>query len=192
MGAGDSPDRRTVDRAVRGDPVAVEEVLRAIRPGIVRYCRARLGAGAGYLEADDVAQVVCVAVYQSLPRYQDQGVPFTAWLYRIAARKVVDAQRNAVRYARAAPIDVPRDVPDQAPGPEQQVESLDLTLRMSKLLAHLPDIQREIIVLRVAVGLQAEEVGAVLGMTAAAVRTAQSRALATLRTLAPAFLEVPE
>jgi RNA polymerase sigma factor (sigma-70 family) len=132
-------DRRTVDRAVRGKPVAVEEVLRAIRPGSLQCCRARLG-GAGYLEADDVAQVLCVVVYQSLPRYQDQGVPFTAWLYRIAARKVVDAQRTAMRYVRAAPIDVPRDVPDQAPGPEQQVEFLDLTLRMYKLLDHLPDI----------------------------------------------------
>jgi RNA polymerase sigma-70 factor (ECF subfamily) len=52
------------------------------------------------------------------------------------------------------------------------------------LLRHLPDNQRELVVLRVAVGLSSEEVGEVLGMSAAAVRVAQSRALARLRTLA--------
>jgi RNA polymerase sigma-70 factor (ECF subfamily) len=60
------------------------------------------------------------------------------------------------------------------------------------LLRHLSDLHREIIVLRVAVGLSAEEVGTMLGMSAGAVRVAQSRALAQLRTVAPTmFDEVP-
>jgi len=47
------------------------------------------------------------------------------------------------------------------------------------------------VLLRVAVGLSADEVGAVVGMSAAAVRVTQSRALAKLRTLAAdSFREV--
>ena len=52
------------------------------------------------------------------------------------------------------------------------------------LLDLLPPAQRELLVLRVAVGLSAEETGAVLDMTAGAVRVAQHRALARLRVLA--------
>lgn len=63
---------------------------------------------------------------------------------------------------------------------------------LGQLLQHLPDTQREIVVLRVAVGLSADEVGHTLNMTSVAVRVAQSRALARLRTLAAeVFNETP-
>ena len=105
---------------------------------------------------------------------------------------MADAQRAAIRDRAVTPVDTLVDRPDAAPGPEQQAIATDLARRLSRLLAHLSDTPREIIVLRVAVGLSAEEVGAVLGMSAAAVRVAQSRALARLRILARnTFDEVP-
>ncbi|MEU1688434.1 RNA polymerase sigma factor ShbA [Micromonospora sp. NPDC005707] len=179
-----------VRRAAAGDPAAVEELLVGVRPGLVRYCRARLGrVGGAYTTADDVAQEVCVAVLRALPRYREQGVPFAAFVYGIAAHKVADAQRSAVRDAAVSPTDTPVDRPDAAPGPEQQAVASDLARRLSALLDRLPDAQREIILLRVAAGLSAEEVGGIVGMSAAAVRMAQSRALARLRTLAGGSLD---
>ncbi|MFC0032250.1 RNA polymerase sigma factor ShbA [Micromonospora chaiyaphumensis] len=179
-----------VRRAAAGDPAAVEELLVGVRPGLVRYCRARLGrVGGAYTTADDVAQEVCVAVLRALPRYRDQGAPFAAFVYGIAAHKVADAQRSAVRDAAVTPTDAPVDRPDATPGPEQQAVASDLARRLSALLDRLPDAQREIILLRVAVGLSAEEVGGIVGMSAAAVRMAQSRALARLRTLAGGSLD---
>ncbi|NES27589.1 sigma-70 family RNA polymerase sigma factor [Micromonospora terminaliae] len=179
-----------VRRAAAGDPAAVEELLVGVRPGLVRYCRARLGrVGGAYTTADDVAQEVCVAVLRALPRYRDQGAPFAAFVYGIAAHKVADAQRSAVRDAAVTPTDAPVDRPDAAPGPEQQAVASDLARRLSALLDRLPDAQREIILLRVAAGLSAEEVGGIVGMSAAAVRMAQSRALARLRTLAGGSLD---
>ncbi|MEU9690166.1 sigma factor-like helix-turn-helix DNA-binding protein, partial [Amycolatopsis japonica] len=53
--------------------------------------------------------------------------------------------------------------------------------RMSQLLRVLPDKQREIVVLRVVVGLSAEETAEAVGSTPGAVRVAQHRALARLR-----------
>jgi len=174
-----------VSRAVRRDPAATAALLTALRPGLVRYCRARLGPVSGaYATADDVAQEVCLAVLRALPGYRDQGLPFTAFAYRIAANKVADAQRAAVRAATATPPDALPDQADGTPGPEQQALSADLARRLSALLARLPETQRDIVVLRVAAGLSADEVAAIVGMTAAAVRVAQSRALARLRTLA--------
>ncbi|MCW3842015.1 RNA polymerase sigma factor ShbA [Micromonospora yasonensis] len=183
-------DPELVRNAVQGDRTAMAALLTEVHPGLVRYCRARLGrVGGAYTTADDVAQEVCLAVLRSLNRYRDQGVPFAAFVYGIAAHKVADAQRAAVRDAAVTPTDAPLERPDAAPGPEQQAVSTDLARRLSALLDRLPDAQREIILLRVAVGLSADEVGAIVGMTAAAVRMAQSRALARLRTLADGSLD---
>jgi RNA polymerase sigma-70 factor (ECF subfamily) len=172
-------------RAVAGDHAATAALLGTVRPGVVRYCRARLGRFDGACGlADDVAQEVCLAVLAALPRYTDQGRPFAAFVYTIASKKVADAQRAAIRRRRVMLTDDLPDWPDPVAGPEEQAVSADLGRRLSRLLAHLSDTHREIIVLRVAVGLGAEEVGEVLGMTAAAVRVAQCRALNRLRILA--------
>jgi RNA polymerase sigma-70 factor (ECF subfamily) len=174
-----------VSLAAGGDPDAVAELIGQIRPGVVRYCRAHLGRlGGRYTTADDVAQEVCIAVLGSLPRYRDEGRPFASFVYGIAAHKVVDAQRAAARHMVVTPTEMTIEHADAAPGPEQQALSLDTTRRLSELLGHLSELQREIVVLRVAVGLSAEEVGSAVGMTAAAVRVAQSRALSRLRSLA--------
>lgn len=182
-----------VSRAARSDPVATAALLARLRPGIVRYCRAHLGrVGGGYTTADDVAQEVCLAMLRALPRFRDEGRPFSAFVYRIAANKVADAHRAALRHLALAPVDSVPDRADSAPGPEQQAVTTDEARRLSLLLRQLSPTHREIVVLRVAVGLPAEEVGGVLGMSAAAVRMAQSRALAHLRTLAGDTLdEVP-
>lgn len=188
-----APDAELVRRAVDGDPDATAALLTELRPGIMRYCRAHLGRiGGAYTTADDLAQEVCLAVLRALPRFRDEGRPFTALVYRIAAHKVTDAQRAAVRHFAVDPVDKLVNQPDPAPGPEQQAVAADLTRRLSRLLGHLSQTHREIVVLRVAVGLAADDVGSVLGMSAAAVRMAQSRALAHLRRLARDTLdEVP-
>jgi RNA polymerase sigma-70 factor (ECF subfamily) len=190
MSSASSVEMELVTRAANGDAEATSALLALIRPGVVRYCRARLGRVAGGFDmADDVAQEVCLAVLAALPRFRDQGRPFSAFVFGIAAHKVADAQRAYVRHSVVAAVDVTAvgsvlDQADPAPGPEQQALSTDLARRLSTLLRHLPDTQREIVVLRVGVGLSANEVGSVLGMSPAAVRVAQSRALARLRTLA--------
>lgn len=187
-----TPETDLVERAVHGDPAATSSLLELVRPGVVRYCRAHLGrTGGRYTTADDVAQEALLAVLNALPRFRDQGRPFIAFAYGIAAHKIADAQRAAGRHL-VAPVATVPDRPDGHPGPEQQAVESDQARRLSRLLRHLSELHREIIVLRVAVGLSAEEVGTMLGMTAGAVRVAQSRALAHLRTVAPTmFDEVP-
>jgi RNA polymerase sigma-70 factor (ECF subfamily) len=188
-----APHPQLVERAVAGDARATATLIEQIRPNVVRYCRAHLGRiGGRHTTADDVSQEVCIAVLRSLPGFRDQGRPFTAFVYGIAAHKVADAQRAAVRHLAVTPVETINDRPDVAPGPEQHALNTDTARRLSELLTHLSDLHREIIVLRVAVGLSAEEVGGAVGMSPAAVRVAQSRALSRLRNLAgTVFNEVP-
>jgi len=182
-----SAEAELVARAAAGDDRAAGALLAQFRPGVMRYCRARLGGL--YDAADDVAQEVCLAILAALPRYRDEGRPFAAFVYGIAAHKVVDAQRSAARRGAVTAFDELPDRPDPAPDPEQRAIVADLSRRLSTLLANLSETHRELLVLRVAVGLTAEEVGQVLGMSAAAVRVAQSRALARLRALAGSLVD---
>lgn len=169
--------------ATQGDTSARDVLLANVRTMVHRYCRARLGRLPGSEHAaDDVAQEVCLAVLSALPRYRDEGRPFEAFVFGIAAHKVADAQRAAVR--AAVPTDEMPDEPDLGPGPEDHaLRSSDAALVRS-LLDRLPATQRELLILRVAVGLSAEETGSALGMSSGAVRVAQHRALARLRALA--------
>ncbi len=167
--------------AVDGKPYAVEGVLRRIRPLVVRYCRSRVGGQEKtFASADDVAQEVCLAVLTALPSYRDQGRPFLAFVYGIAAHKVADAHRSASRN-RAEPVAEVPDTQDLADGPEAQVMQGEFAWRMAQLLETLPDKQREILRLRIVVGLSAEETAEAVGSTPGAVRVAQHRALGRLR-----------
>jgi RNA polymerase sigma-70 factor, ECF subfamily len=171
-----------VAEAVAGNRDALREVLEIIRPIIVRYCRARVGATErSGLSADDVAQEVCLAAITALPRYKDQGRPFLAFVYGIAAHKVADAHRAAARN-RSEPTDVVPERFSMDAGPEQMALDSESSARMNRLLAVLPEKQREILILRVVVGMSAEETAEAVGSTAGAVRVAQHRALTRLKT----------
>jgi RNA polymerase sigma-70 factor (ECF subfamily) len=169
-------------RAAQDDAQAMAELLGRIRPMVVRYCRARLGrAGGGlYTTADDVAQEVCLAVMNALPRYRDMGRPFSAFVFGIASHKVNDAHRGASRDL-SQPVEIVPEVADVGRGPESQALAADDARQLHALLETLPEAHRDVLVLRVAVGLSAEETGSVLGMSPGAVRVTQHRALARLR-----------
>jgi len=170
-----------VAEAVAGNRDALREVLEIIRPIVVRYCRARVGTTErSGLSADDVAQEVCLAAITALPRYKDQGRPFLAFVYGIAAHKVADAHRAAARN-RADPTDIVPERYSLEAGPEQMALDSESSARMNKLLSVLPEKQREILILRVVVGMSAEETAEAVGSTPGAVRVAQHRALARLK-----------
>jgi RNA polymerase sigma-70 factor (ECF subfamily) len=173
-----------VKAAVTGDRAAVERLLAAIRPVVVRYCRARVGSvERSFGSADDVAQEVCLAVLRALPSYQDQGRPFLSFVYGIAAHKVADAHRVIMRGQRVESYAEMPDAPAKGLLPDQLAINAETSSAMERLLAELPALQREIVVLRVVVGLSAEETAQMVGSSPGAVRVAQHRALSKLRNL---------
>jgi RNA polymerase sigma-70 factor, ECF subfamily len=167
--------------AVAGEPRAHERLLAEIHPLVLRYCRARLGRQETVMgSADDVAQEVCLAVVNALPGYTLRGLSFRAFVYGIAAHKVTDAFR-AIGRNRSEPVaDIP-DTPLVQDGPEYHLLQVELTERLGELLHLLTPRQREVLVLRIAVGLSAEETAKAVGSTPGAVRVTQHRALNRLR-----------
>jgi RNA polymerase sigma-70 factor, ECF subfamily len=169
-----------VAAAVAGERAAVGLLLAMIRPLVVNHCRSRLGQGRAQICADDVAQEVCVAVLTALPHYQQRGTPFLAFVFGIAAHKMIDAHR-AVARSRAEPVAEPPDAIELGSGPEQRALERELSERLRTVLNQLPETQREILVLRIALGLSAKETAMIVGATPGAVRLAQHRALKLLR-----------
>ena len=179
--------RDLIDDAADGDPLATQLLLESVRPHVLRYCRARVGRlDHSYDSADDVAQEVCLALLTALPGYRDQERPFLAVVYGIAQHKVTSAHRASKReQTRRQPMPGVPDQPTRAAGPEQRAVQSEMTVSMRRLLTPLSVRQREILVLRVVLGLSAEQTAALVGSTPTAVRAAQHRALCRLRQLAP-------
>ena len=170
-----------VAAAVKGDRTAAERVLELVQPGVVRYCRSRVGGSErANLSADDVAQEVLIAVLSALPGYRDQGRPFMAFVYGIASHKVADAHRGAARN-KSDPVEYLPEVPTDDTGPEDHLLDGEVSRAVNQLLQTLPEKQREIVRLRVVVGLSAEETAEIVDSTAGAVRVAQHRAMKQLR-----------
>jgi RNA polymerase sigma-70 factor (ECF subfamily) len=177
-----------VRRAAAGDEQATHDLLAHVHPLAQRYCRTRLSRLPGDARhfVEDLAQEVCLAVLCALPRYRDQGRPFEAFVFAIASHKVADLQRSAMRGpgSTAVPSEDLPEKPDDSLGPEDRAVLSSDAEWAKALLANLPATQRELVLLRVAVGLTAEETGQMLGMSPGAVRVAQHRALSRLRALA--------
>lgn len=178
--------------ASTGDHLARERLAGYVQPMIQRYCRTRIGRGAGgHDTADDVAQEACLGIFAALPRYYGKNHPFNSFAYRIAANKVADHYRK-LSANRATTMEDPPERSDSAPTPEDTAIGRELSGRVQLLLSLLDDREREIVSLRIVVGLSAAETAREVGSTSGAIRVTQHRALVKLRTaLAESRARVP-
>jgi len=171
-------------RASHGDQQALGELLNRIRGPVVWQCRARMnGRSIGQQTPEDIAQEVLIAVCGALGRFRPAETRWMAFVYGIVRNKVIDAYRAAGRDRSEPMEELPDHVDDDRAGPEAAaLRSADRAL-LHELLAELPDLQREVLVARVAMGYSAEETARMIGSTPGAVRVTQHRAMVKLRAL---------
>jgi RNA polymerase sigma-70 factor (ECF subfamily) len=172
-------------RASHGDQRALSELLDRIRGPVVWQCRARMnGRTVGQQTPEDIAQEVLIAVCGALSRFRPAETRWMAFVYGIVRNKVIDAYRTAGRDRSEPMEELPDHVDDDdRAGPEAAVlRSADRAL-LHELLAELPELQREVLVSRVALGYSADETARMIGSTPGAVRVTQHRAMVKLRAL---------
>jgi RNA polymerase sigma-70 factor, ECF subfamily len=175
-------DGTLVASAISGDRTATDALLGLLRPGVLRYCRARLGDRRHRdSDAEDCAQEVLLGVLGALPGYRHEPGRFWGFVYGVAAHKVVDAHRRR-RDDVSVPVPEFTPVPSDRPGPLGHLEATERRQRLNLLLGRLAPGQRDVVVLRVVFGLSARETAGVLGLAGpGAVRVSQHRALTALR-----------
>jgi RNA polymerase sigma-70 factor (ECF subfamily) len=126
--------------------------------------------------AEDVTAETFRRALQNLPRYQWMGVPFAAWLFRIAANAATDFQRSA---ARQTPLD---DLPEEAsPSWEARFVEVEERMELIELVRRLDKDQQRVIALRFAQHKSTGEIAQTMGRSEGAVKSLQFRALQNLR-----------
>lgn len=123
-----------------------------------------------HAEAEDVTSETFRRALENLRDYEWRGVPFLAWLLRIAANTLANRREKLGRESSDAPPDI------AAPDPE-----LERRAMLYQLVARLPEAQRRVIELRYIDQRSLQEVAKTLGRTEGAVKQLQRRALETLR-----------
>jgi RNA polymerase sigma-70 factor (ECF subfamily) len=123
-------------------------------------------------EAEDITADVFHQALKNLPRFEWRGVPFAAWLFRIARNAIADRWKRAARE---------RAVPDPEEPTEVGVEEIEERARLFRLVDGLPADQRRVIVMRFAEQKKISEIAHALGRTDGAVKQLQLRGLQNLR-----------
>jgi RNA polymerase sigma-70 factor, ECF subfamily len=166
---------RLVALARKGDGAAFGALYEAFAPRIYRFFRFRAGTPEA---AEDLTQKVFLKMIESLPSYRDRGVPFAAWLFRVARNAWIDDHRTS---HPAATLDSLAENPSVETGPDELAATAFDWALVSAELARLPEDQREVIECRFLAGLTPRETAAQMDRSEGAVRVLQHRAIANLR-----------
>jgi len=165
-----------VESAQRGNREAFGVVYEQLAPKVYSYLYHRTN-GRAHL-AEDLTEEVFVKVLERLCRYQNLGLPFASWVYRIAHNHLVDYLRSQPKQG-TVPID---DCYDLVGGQAENL--LNKTLTASALTMALPRLtedQRRVLVLRFVQGMNMLETARTIGKTDDAVKKLQARGLLSLR-----------
>ena len=164
-----------VRRAKQQDQQAFAQLYEAHFDRIYRYVVLRIG---DRTEAEDITQQVFLNALQSISSFKWKGVPFAAWLFRIAHNQVVDYVRKRQKRV-ATPLDESLIIGDS--NPQQMVEhSLDIE-QLLLATKRLTEAQREVISLRFTGGLSTAQVAKIMGKNQGAVKALQHSAIVALR-----------
>ncbi len=125
--------------------------------------------------AEDVTAATFAKAIEDLPRFEWRGVPYSAWLYRVAANLVARQAR------RPAWIDIEAHQPVDTRSPEVIVEQSDREAGVRAAVARLPDDQRQAVLLRFGGELRNREIGEIMGRSEGAVKLLTFRAMTALR-----------
>jgi RNA polymerase sigma-70 factor, ECF subfamily len=194
----DASETETLLRLAKaGDRSAVDQLLLRHRGYLHKVAALRLDQNIrARVDESDIVQEAQLEAARRMPEYlkAPPPIPFRLWLRRLACDAVLMQRRHHAGAARRA---VRREVglPDQssllladrllAPGvsPSQQVSRQELARRVGQAVAELPDIDREILLMRTFEGLPFDEVACVVGIDAATARKRHGRALIRLHKL---------
>jgi RNA polymerase sigma-70 factor (ECF subfamily) len=165
-----------VRRVRANDPLAFEELYTRYSPRVFGYLFQRLNGDIE--EAEDLTADVFTRVFEKIDAFQPQGAPLSAWVFRIAHNRLIDAIRRRPRQIQVGLDEAPelRAAPVFG-GIDQQVALDQIKVGLSRLTAE----QRQVIVLRFLEGKSLAETAAIVGRNEDAVKKLQARGLASLR-----------
>jgi RNA polymerase sigma-70 factor (ECF subfamily) len=169
-------EENLVRRAQQRDTEAFSQLYEAYFDKIYRYIALRIR---NETEAEDMTQQVFMKMLQSISSYKIKGVPFSAWIYRIAHNQIVDFLRQQNKKSTVDIEGIP--LPDMGEDPqhimEQEVDIKQLKQATRKLTA----FQQEVLSLRFTGELSIAECASIMGKSEGAIKALQHSAVVALR-----------
>ena len=169
-------DPETLAAAKRLEPAAVAAVYDAFADAIYRYVSFRVRSPE---DAEDLTDQVFLKMIEALPAYDDRGLPFAAWLYRIARNLLVDRYRRSGR----EPVSLSDSLEARGRGADPFAAAAGTLDReaLRAAMATLTDEQRQVVTLRFIEGWEVDEVAEAMGRRPGAIHALQHRALGALQ-----------
>ncbi len=169
-------EENLIRRAKQGDQQAFTQLYEEHFDRIYRYVTLRIG---DKTEAEDMTQQVFLNALRSISSFKWKGIPFAAWLFRIAHNQVVDYLRKKKKQVATLLDDESVDSGDD--NPQLTVErNLDIE-QVLLATTRLTEAQREVISLRFASELPIAEVAKIMGKSEGAIKALQHSAIVALR-----------
>ena len=166
----DAGERRLVEAAQK-DPGRFGELYENNFERVYAYIARRVG---NREEAQDLTAEVFHQALANLARYEWRGLPFAAWLLRIASNAIADSWKSKAR-EQGNPSS------DELLSHHIDIDDVEQRAKLFRLVTTLPDDQRRVIEMRFAQEKSIREIAKELGRTGGAVKQLQFRGLETLR-----------
>lgn len=166
-------NERLLIEAAQKDPLRFADLYEANFDRVYSFVSRRVHRRA---DAEDITAQVFQQALENLPRFEWRGVPFVAWLYRIAANAVADRWEALSREDGKPLMPVP-----SAKFDDSELEKSELRAQMFRYVAELPADQRRVIEMRFAQERSIQEIAKELGKSTGAVKQLQFRAYQKLR-----------
>jgi len=169
-------DEQVIQQVKNGDAEAYGVLYDQYAEVIFRYVYSHLE---NRLDAEDLTEEIFLRAWRALPKYDERGLPFSAFLFRIARNSLIDyyRQRKVVQSIE----DV--ELQSHEPGPEETVEVQIENRNLRETIARLREDYRNVLIFRFLSGLSPEETAQVMQRSVGAVRVLQHRALSALKDL---------
>jgi RNA polymerase sigma-70 factor (ECF subfamily) len=167
-------DDRLLVEAAQQDPARFAELYELHFERVYAYIVRRV---TNRTEAEDVTAEVFHQALANLKRFEWRGIPFSAWLFRIASNLISDRWQRCRREI----MDDPEAI-ESAQASPAEIEEVERRATLYRLVEMLPAEQRRVVVLRFVDEKSIKEVAQEIRKTEGAVKQLQFRALSTLRT----------
>lgn len=171
------PDSELVDLARMGDREAFGELYERYLEKIYNYVYYRTG---NHHDAEDLAERVFTRAMHHIEHYTERGVPFQAWLYRIAHNLVANWHRDRGR-RKIIPLDEYIAASLKSDAPDRQAEENEERERLLTAIRRLPQERQQVLILKFVDHLSNAEIGAIMNRTEGAIKSLYHRTLLALR-----------
>ncbi len=177
----DAKDEIGLIDAAKTDPSAFGELYKQYVERIYNYIFFRIGSAK---DAEDLTGKVFFKAMSHIKRYKHMGLPFSAWLYRIAHNLVANYHRDQARNQEISLDDVPGQVlPQLDHHPEIRIERNQEVEDMLAVIRDLAPIRQELLILKFVDRLSNAEIGQILRKSEGAIKSLYHRTLIELREL---------